>query len=192
MEVTFLEASNGLHLSKSYSSVGAKPYPNVKHVTSHHKEISNDNIGLAALEKLLREHGDLGHCLLKGPLKRPLKGESRAGKSDRIAYSNLLVLDIDGLELPGYSNDVERLAMQVILELPEVFHDVSYIAQASSSLGLKGKKVSLHIFIFLSYALPAKAIKLWLQSANFTSKMFSDQIELSANGLPKLQISLPI
>ena len=189
MEVTFLEASNGLRLSKNYSSEGSKPYPNVKHVTSHKHTISLDNAGLIDLERLIRSHGDKGHCLLKGPLKRTLKDESRAGKCDRVAYSNLLVLDVDGLELPGYvdlkkvnSSDIQRLSAQVLNELPESFNDVSYIAQASSSLGLKGKKISLHIFILLSYALPAKAIKLWLQSANFMSSMFSDQIELSANG----------
>ena len=192
MDLTFLAASNGLQLSKRYSAEGATPYPNVKNVTSHHEQISlnpESPIGLQQLESLLRVHGDQGHCLLKGPLKRALAEESRAGKCDRIAYSNLLILDIDGLEIPGYidleqitQNDVLRLATQVLNELPKQFHDLSFIAQASSSLGVKKKKVSLHIFILLTYAMPAKAIKLWLQSANFSSSLFSDQIELSANG----------
>lgn len=189
MDLTFLEASNGLQLSKKYSSAGSTPYPNVKNVTSHHDTIQLDADGLRNFEQLLRAHGDKGRCLLKGPLKRPLEHESRAGKCDRIAYSNLLVLDIDGLELPGHIDaerltniDVSRLATQVLNELPKPFSNVSHVAQASSSLGVKRGKVSLHIFFFLTYAMPAKAIKLWLQSANFESTLFSDQIELSANG----------
>ena len=190
MELTFLEASNGLKLSKKHSPVdGFTPYPHVKKVNSYHEQVSLDENGLAQFEARLNAHGTSGHCLLKGPLKRPLNAESRAGKCDRIAYSNLLVLDIDGIKLPGniqpakfVANDVTRLAAQVLAELPEPFHNVSYIAQASSSLGLKADKVSLHIFIFLTYAMPAKAMKLFLQSANFESDLFKSQIELSANG----------
>jgi len=190
MQLTFLEAVNGQRLSKRHCPKnGFTPYPHVKNVTSYEHEIPLDNAGLAMLEQLINDHANTGHCLLKGDLKRPLQNESRAGKTNRVAYSNLLVLDIDGIKLPGHTNpktfsntDVSKLAKQVMRELPPTVQDCSFVAQASASLGLKGEKVSLHIFILLKTALPAKAVKLWLQNANFESQLFSSQLELSSNG----------
>ena len=190
MQITFLEAANGQRLSKRHCpKTGFTPYPHVKSVTSHEHNTPADNTGLSMLEQLIRDHGQQGHCLLKGNLKRPIQNESRAGKTDRIGYSNLLVLDIDGITLPNHTNlksynaqDVSTLAKAVMRELPPAVQDCGFIAQASSSLGLKGDKVSLHIFILLAYAMPSKAIKLWLQNANFESELFSDQLELSSNG----------
>jgi hypothetical protein len=190
MQTTFLEAANGQRLSKHHCPTnGFTPYPHVKNVSSHDIEVPLDNAGLAMLEKLIRDHADLGHCLLKGNLKRSIQNESRAGKTDRIAYSNLLVLDIDGVTLPGHTNPkiydakaVATLAKTVMRELPPAVQDCAFIAQASASLGLKGDKVSLHIFILLKHAMPAKAVKLWLQASNFESELFSSQLELSSNG----------
>jgi len=190
MHLTFLEAANGQRLSKRHCPKGGfTPYPHVKNVTSHQHDIPTDITGLSMLEKLIRDHGQQGHCLLKGNLKRPIQHEARAGKTDRIGYSNLLVLDIDGITIPGHTNpkmftdkDVSTLAKTVMRELPPEVQDCSFIAQASASLGLKGDKVSLHIFILLTHAMPAKAVKLWLQSSNFESQLFSSQLELSSNG----------
>ena len=189
MKVTFLEASNGLRLSKHYTTDTIKPYPHVKEVTSHTYDLLPDQKGLLHLEKLIRQHSDSGHSMLKGNLKKPLVNESRAGRTDRAALTNLLVLDVDGITLPRkimrakLSNaDVQQLAEQIITELPEELHDVSYVAQASASLGKKGDRVSIHIFMLLDVALPVKSIKLWLQHVNFTSELFKSQLELSANG----------
>ena len=190
MQLTFLEAANGQRLSKRHCPKnGFTPYPHVKSVTSHEHTVPTGNTGLAMLETLIRDHGKQGHCLLKGNLKRPIQNESRAGKTDRIGYSNLLVLDIDGITIPSHTNpktftdkDVSTLAKAVMRELPAEVQDCSFIAQASSSLGLKGDKVSLHIFILLEHAMPAKAVKLWLQNCNFESQLFSSQLELSSNG----------
>jgi len=190
MQLTFLEAASGQRLSKRHSVTnGFTPYPHVKNVNSHEHTIPLDSAGLAMLERLMRDHSTNGHCLLKGGLKRALHNESRAGKTDRVAYSNLLVLDIDGITLPGHTNpktfskhDVSSLAKTIMRELPPAVQDCSFIAQASASLGLKGEKISLHIFILLSHAMPAKALKLWFQHCNFESKLFSSQLELSSNG----------
>lgn len=190
MRVTFLEATNGLRLSKIYSKLnGFTSYPLVKAVTSHKHDVSTDEIGLRKLEQLIRSHSDMGHCMLKGNLKRDLIDESRAGKSDRNALSSLLILDVDGVRLSRplatgklSAADVAFLANQVIGELPLQLQNVSYIAQASSSLGLKGDKTSLHIFMFLTVAMPPKSIKLWLQDCNYESDIFSSQLELSVNG----------
>mgnify|MGYP000352986714 FL=1 len=190
MHLTFLEAANGQRLSKRHCPKnGFTPYPHVKNVTSHEHDIPTDSTGLSMLETLIRDHGQQGHCLLKGNLKRSIQNESRAGKTDRIGYSNLLVLDIDGITMPGHTNpklftqkDVSTLAKAVMRELPPDVQDCSFIAQASASLGLKGDKVSLHIFILLEHAMPAKAVKLWLQNSNFESQLFASQLELSSNG----------
>jgi len=190
MQLTFLAAANRLRLSKKHCpKIGFTPYPHVKNVTSYEQDITLDDDGLVVFERLLHEHGSKGRCLLKGEFKRPIKNESRAGKTNRVAYSNLLVLDLDGITLPGHTNpktftkqDIATLAKDIMRELPPAVQDCSFIAQASASLGLKGDKVSLHIFILLKHAMPAKAVKLWLQSANFESQLFSSQLELSSNG----------
>ena len=100
MRITFLEAKNGLRLSKHYSLEKLfTPYPHVKAVSSHTHDVAVDLKGLTQLEQLIRDHGALGHCMLKGDLKRDLVGESRAGHTNRTALSNLLVLDVDGVKL---------------------------------------------------------------------------------------------
>jgi hypothetical protein len=191
MRVTFLQATNGLSLSKYHSTnEGFRPYPHVKKVTSSEYDLPVSDDGLQELEQLIRSEGRKGFCMLKGNLKAPLFDESRAGKSNKNELSNLLILDIDGVVLPKplqnnskiTSADVANLANQCIAELPIEMRDVSYIAQASSSLGMKGNKTSLHIFMLLNVAMPAKAIKLFLQDANFESDVFSDQLSLSVNG----------
>jgi hypothetical protein len=190
LRITFLEATNGLPLSKHYKKgSGFKPYPHVKAVTSHRYDVNVDT-GLEDFESLIREHSSKGHCLMKGSLKRDLVNESRAGQTNRTELTNLLVLDIDGVRLPKSTNsgdkltstDVTFLANQIVAELPIELRDVSYVAQASASLGLKGDKVSMHIFMLLSVAMPAKSVKLWLQDCNFESDIFSEQMELSVNG----------
>jgi hypothetical protein len=191
MKVTFLEATNGLSLSKHYPATGdVKPYPHVRDVTSHEYNIPVSQPGLQTLEALIRQHAANGHCMLKGPLKRPLVAESRAQKSDRLALTGLLVLDFDAIALPRRivrsnklsANDVQLIAEQIIADLPPVLHDVSYIAQASASLGLKGDRISMHIFMLLTVPMPPKSVKLWLQNLNYTVDLFKTQLSLSVNG----------
>jgi hypothetical protein len=189
MHLTFLESENGIKLSKEHKTTGSVPYPYVKNVTSHEHETTVDAAGLDTLENLIRDHGDKGHCMLKGNLRHPIENTSRANKTNRLEYSNLLVLDIDGLTLPNYTtpktftkNDVATLAKTVLRELPPEVQDCSFIAQASASLGMKGNKISLHIFLLLSTAMPHTTIKLWLQNSNFDSELLANQLELSANG----------
>ena len=183
MRVTFLEATNGVRLTKHYSKNKVTPYPYVKEVTSHEHKITVDQAGLDELYNLIQHHGSLGHCMLKGGLKRDLVQESRKGQSERNALNGLLVLDVDGIKLnralPSKQLSaavVESLTEQVINTLPPAFHDVSYISQASASLGMKGDKVSLHIFMLLTVPMPPKSIKLWLQHVNLNSDLFQPQI----------------
>ena len=189
MQLVFIESSNGLRLTKHVSATETKSYPNVKAVNSHHYDVPPSAEGMRTFTSLLREHSAEGHSLIKGKLKKQLSDESRATHTDRNAYAEYIVLDLDSMSVPGFTNkaqlvadDIQRVADTVITQLPKEFQDVTYIAQASSSMGMKGDRVSMHIYIALQVPLPVKTIKLWLKHVNYTVDMFSSQLELSVNG----------
>jgi len=179
MQVTFLKAKKAL--SKEILKEGSKPYPLVKNFSSYSDDVSLDKKGLTKLYTLLTEAASKGHCLHKGNLKRTLDNEPRAFMSDRASTTEMLVLDVDGLRTsnPG---DLQALADKIILQLPEVFHNVSYIAQASASLGVKKDTVSLHLFFFLDMPVHPKTLKDYIRLVNYTSEFLAEQISLSANG----------
>lgn len=186
MQLNFLSASNGLPLTKTFSATGSTPYPLVTHVDSHTFTVDT----ISDFHDTLRQQSQLGHCLLKGDLKQPLVNESRKGKSNRNAYTDLLVLDIDGLRIPNtkFSTGplttvhIEHIANMIVSALPDELNDVSFIAQASSSFGMKSDRFSLHLFFMLTVPLPPKTVKLWLQHVNHADTLFEEQIELSVNG----------
>ena len=189
MQLVFVEPSNGLRLTKHVSATETRSYPNVKAVTSHHYDVTPSAEGMRDFSSLLRKHSAEGHSLLKGRLKKQLNNESRANHTDRNAYAEYIVLDLDSMTVPGFTNktqltstDIQRIADSVIVQLPPAFQDVTYIAQASSSMGMKGDRVSMHVYIGLQVPLPVKTIKLWLKHINYTVDMFSSQLELSVNG----------
>ena len=179
MEIVFLKAKKPL--AKEISEQGIKPYPLTKNFTSEHFNISTDQKGLNKLYKLLTDQAADGACLHKGYLKRPIKDESRAFMSERAKPTEMLVLDVDGLHTsnPG---DLQSLAEKIILQLPEVFHNVSYIAQASASLGFKKNTVSLHLFFLLDMPVHPKTLKDFIRVVNYESQFLAEQITLSANG----------
>ena len=179
MEVVFLSAKK--RLSKEITADGTKPYPLIKNFTSSHFDITPDKKGLNKLYKLLTEQAEAGACLHKGGLKQPLQDEPRAFMSDRNATTELLVLDIDGLRtIPG--EDLQAMADKIVLQLPEVFHNVSYIAQASASLGVKKGQVSMHLFFLMDMPVHPKTLKDYLRMLNYQSEFLAEQITLSANG----------
>jgi hypothetical protein len=189
MTLTFLTAANGKSLSKHYNrDKSFTPYPLVKKFNSNELPISKK--GIFDLQKILNDAGNKGQCLLKGSLSQPLVNESRAGKTDRTALTQLLVLDIDGIELPKLpmfgkkliAKNVEDIAEQLINELPNDLRNVSYVAQASASFGFKTDKVSLHIFMYLNKPYRSKILKNWLEHINFTVPLFKEQITLSVTG----------
>ena len=151
MEVVFLKAKQ--RLIKEISPTSKKPYPLAKNFTSYHCKFEKTFTGFDKFFSLLTHYASRGVALHKGLLKKKLKNESRAMMTDRIAQTNLLVMDLDGVEFPISSTkstlntfDIQTIAEQFVTYLPPEFQDVSYIAQASASLGLKGKKVSMHLF----------------------------------------------
>lgn len=187
MKLTFLEAADGTRLSKTITPTETKSYPNVKAVTSH--EVVIKDADLAVFADTLRTHANKGHCLLKGPLRTTLNNESRKGATDNVAYCDFVVIDLDNVRLPGFKvprkmtrEDVVRIAGIAVALLPEIFHNVSYIAQASSSLGFKEDRVSMHLYFLLKTPLPPKTVKMWLRSLNLSITQFEEQVQLSASG----------
>ena len=81
MQLTFLAASDGTRMAKSFAlSSGifvTTPYPHVRRFWS----FTRNPAGLDQLHALLVTHAEAGHCLLKGALDRPLRHESRAGRT---------------------------------------------------------------------------------------------------------------
>jgi len=172
-------------LSKEFKNNKFEPYPMIKNVTSHSESIKS----LSDFNATILSHAKKGHCLLKGHVKEPLANESRAGKIARHEYTSTLILDIDGLSLPGYVTkkkykkaDVKQMAEQVINLFPTVIQNTSYIAQASASTGFKKNQISLHIIMLLKVPVEPKTLKLWLKFCNYTIPTFEEQIELSVNG----------
>lgn len=180
MEIVFLEAKK--KLIKQITPEGTTPYPLVKNFTSHHFNFGKTQKGLEDFFNHLQSAAAAGMCLHKGLLKRPLEDETRALLADRNAPTELLIIDIDGLQVPNPGTDVKTIAEKFLLHLPDAFQNVSYIAQASASLGLKPDRVSLHLFFFLRNAVHPKTLKEWLKLLNYETDILADQLSLSANG----------
>ena len=187
MELVFLKAKQ--RLIKEISPEGKKPYPLAKNFTSYHHKLNKTEEGFAEFFELLRKYSLQGAALYKGLLKKKLKNESRAMMTDRVAQTELLVLDLDGIEFPISASkstlsqfDIQLIAEQFVTYLPPEFEDVSYIAQASASLGLKGNKVSMHLFFFLKYPVYPKVLKEWFRTLNYEIDFLANQLTLSANG----------
>ena len=185
MEIIFLKAKQ--KLVKEITTEGTKPYPLAKNFTSEHYTIEPNKKGFDKFYELLHTHATAGHALHKGDLKKKLKNESRALMTDRTAATQLLVLDLDGITFPGAKTayntyDIQNIAEAFVQYLPQEFKDVSYIAQASASLGLKSNKISLHLFFLLSHTVQPRALKEWLRTLNYEIDFLADQLQLSANG----------
>ena len=184
--ITFLsDGERKRSLSKEFKDNKFQPYPMIKNVTSNQQTVST----LTDTHTAVLQHAKQGHCLLKGSVSQPLVNESRAGKIARHEYTDVLVLDIDGLQVPGYVTkkkykkaDVKLMAEQVINLFPTTIKNTSYIAQASASTGFKNNQISLHIIMLLTVPVEPKTLKLWLKFCNYTIPTFEEQIQLSVNG----------
>ena len=84
--------------------------------------------------------------------------------TDRAASTQLLVLDLDGITFPGAKSkyntyDIQNIAEAFVQYLPSNFSNVSYVAQASASLGMKSNKISMHLFFLLNHTVQPRALK---------------------------------
>lgn len=166
MEFHFLSAS--VPFAKTITLDSVIPYPHISTVTSH-RETADD---LNELHALIRFHAARGHCLLKGPLTRPLVNEPRAGAVDPTTPTEWVVFDIDGSNI--------ETAEEFICSLPENFHDVSYIEQLSSTAFLNGNGYKAHLFFLVRPTTP-KTIKNFILHLNLTH--FDPFVTLSVGNL---------
>lgn len=172
MELSFLKAE--VPLTKTYRLVKneliKEPYPHVKNFSSMSVEVES----LEEMYDLVKSHAEQNNCLLKGVIRgERLDNEPRAGKTDSIAPTQWICLDIDGL--PGITNPDSLLA-----EIP-CLKDVSYISQASSSMGVEPEKgLSYHLFLMLDRGHSPQELKEWLMHLNMTVPLLYSNIHLNA------------
>ena len=177
MQLTFLAASDGTRMAKRYAlsaengALSTTPYPLVRRFWSFTRNAAD----LSLLYALLVTHAEAGHCQLKGALDRPLRHESRAGRTDANAPTDLLVLDLDFDQ--GFDT------IDTFLEAIGLA-GVSYVLHHSSSAGITAKPgLRAHVFVQLSSPVAPAQLKLWLRHLNLTVPGLREQITLSANGM---------
>jgi hypothetical protein len=171
MDVFFLSADR--KLTKTFTVDEVTPYPLVKNFTSHHASINS----ISGFYKAVVEHGELGHCLIKGELLRDLKLESRAGATSATDATDWVCFDIDGLPI----SEVEKF---IYLCLPEACHNVSYVVQYSASYVARGDRggLSAHVFMLLDTSVGAPALREWLRELNVTNSVLFDALSLNPAG----------
>lgn len=172
MILTFFKAP--MPLTKAYSkqtdgSIKKTSYPNAYEVTS----IEETATDLRDMEKLLKKHAALGHCLVKGNPTRTLTCESRAGTTDSNAATDWIVLDVDGIPNVSTIDDFLKAVH---------FEDISYIVQWSASYGIENKDLRAHVFMQLDKPLAAPLIKQWLVQLNHSISMLKDAMGLTKTG----------
>ena len=189
VDVTFLEPSGTRRMAKTFSQNAVSSYPMVKTMTSNHFSHDATAAGLVQRLQIIEEQALRGAVLLKGHLTRPIKDESRAGLADKDRLTDTLVLDIDGLVINGYTVpdritkvDMATLSSDIISWLPDDFAQVSYICHASSSMGMKGNKVSMHLEFLLSEPISPQYQKTVLEHLNLTVPELRDSITLTPSG----------
>ena len=186
MKITFLRGFKPL--VKEYSASGVTPYPMVKKVSSYeYSDLPLNAEGLRKIFELYQTHAKRGDCRLKGGLKTPLTNESRSGKTNSKAPNHSFILDFDGIKLddtqwsPPFTGDsIRRLAQELIRLLPPAFHQVSCIAHASASLGVKPNIISMHIEFLTDLPLDPETQKRLIRYMNLTNDVLSKNIQLTA------------
>lgn len=170
MHIVFL--SGRVPLTKTFAMtngvLASTPYPYVSRVTSHHEQ-AND---ISGFFELLKKHAAFGHCLFGGQLSKPLKGESRAGKTTK-DDKHWVCFDFDGVEANDHADVVKKY-------LPKELHNVSYVVQLSASMFKPNQTLwSGHIFMLLSKPSDEKTVKQWFEHLNFSNAALASQISLT-------------
>ena len=96
-----------------------------------------------------------------------------------------MTIDIDNLDLvkakefgvtPNYPTtgvisraNIMFAAEYLVKLLPEELHNISYIATASASTGMKADRLSMHLDFMLANPVHPKTLKGWLTKLNFDS-----------------------
>jgi hypothetical protein len=161
----------------------------VKEMNSHTTTIKDEDTWPEQLITILREEAAQGSALLKGGLLRKLDNESRANLTDKTAGTRTLVIDIDGMGLPGWTearhfteDDLKQATEAVLMTLPKFLRTASYIVNASASLGIK-HGINLHLFFLLDEEIEPKKLKDFLTALNFHTPSIKYQTKLTASGM---------
>ena len=188
--IIFLEPAKGLRLSKTITQDGSTPYPRAKVFTSHTLYVAPNEQGVREALGKMQEHALLGHAIHKGALKQPILNESRAGKADTHAPTNLLVIDLDDyvpeVPLPERISaaDLGVTVRALRAQLPEPLNTTACIVNASSSTGLKAKgQIGLHLFFLLDRPVSPSQLSHWLVDLNFRIPSFEAQVKLNRSGI---------
>lgn len=189
MEVKSTFITAGVPMTKYIGPQGTtRSYPLVKLLSSHEISYPPTNAGLASKVEEMRRFAKIGGALYKGHFTRPLVQESRSGLTKNMRTRNL-ILDLDGFELYGQSlsfpmtqQTATELTEQIVDLLPTPFQGVSYIVHLSSSMGLKGNKIQVHIDFLLNADIEQTTLKHLLESLNFDIPAFNQQVTLTNSG----------
>lgn len=185
MRLNFMEAYQPLRKTFGDENGQNLSYPRAATFTSHSVDIemADPDKALQDYEQALRTHAVLGNALYKGGLTQPLVKESRKGKTDKQAFTQFMVLDIDGLgsdfDFPCNEYGVEQAAEHVISKMPQILQTVSYVAVASSSFGRKKGAINVHIHFLLRNPVESRTLKTWLEAVNYTSMEIYNKLELT-------------
>ena len=183
MKINFLGASDGTPLTKTFKEderapgkYDVAPYPMwVTEFDSEERQAES----LQDLHEHIQEFAGKGFCLLKGELDRPLKKESRAGRTNPYEPTSWMCLDVD-------TTVRNQTPAEWLDELGPEFKGVSFIFQYSVSMGIKADLKDGwrgHFFLMLDAPpLPPPLLKQWLQQKNLQHATLQTAIELTAGG----------
>ena len=169
-KLNFLQAASPLTKTltkKADGSISKSAYPHIINFTSETLQISTLQEFHTALTK--RAFDPRKPCLLKGQIKQPLQNESRAGSTTTNEATQWVCLDMDNAKFSSPEEVMRALGLG----------DISYVVQYSSSYRVENTRLSCHIFLLLSKALPAKVLKAWLMKFNLTVPALETTITLS-------------
>lgn len=171
MDITFLQAQ--MPLQKRFDEHGKHSYPQAYEFTSHTLAFNT----LKSFHFATVQQANAGLCLLKGNVTRELTTESRAGTTDRDAFTQWLCFDADGITSVA---DAEAFLSALGLS------GFPYVLQWSSSAflrrdGVTNTDFNAHIFMFLSEPVSPHRLKLWLKQMNFQA--FKSDLKLTASDM---------
>lgn len=168
-----------------------KAYPKAANFITHTHSVDS----IDQYHAVLSDAASKWYGLLKGePLRELTEFSDRKGLTDRSTKTQLLVLDIDGLAWDRQPKnelgqiDVVQAAEWLIKKLPDAFHDVSYVAVASSSFGKKSG-LRMHLHFMLKAAVMPEVLRGIITMLNFDVSYINDNLQLTPAGR---QLKFPI
>lgn len=176
MKCYFLAAD--VPLTKTFTllpdgQIDKRSYPTVRDFTSFEVAVTTTQ----ELAFYIQAHAGLGHCMLKGQLRRQLKSESRAGSTDPMDLSQWIVFDLDGIDVTDVEDFIHRV-------LPAEFHDASYVLQWSASAGFSAdKQLRCHLFFLMEQTYHPELAKAWLTHLNLNNEVLRKSVTLTASAV---------